>query len=95
VQTVHPIDKAQRILLDFGGDAGRVFEIQDRILAAAKDGALIDRRQIAGAVSRRARFGGSIRHHDERRQILVLRAQPVDHPGAEGRPHELKGAGLE
>ena len=34
-------------------------------------------------------------HHDERRQILVLAAEPVSEPRAHARPARLLAAGLE
>ena len=56
---------------------------------------LIHGRQKRIAIISRPAVGRRRRQHHERRQILILRAQPVAHPRAHRRPNEIRRAGVQ
>ena len=62
-------------------------QVENRIAGGAKNGPLIRRGKITGSpvVRTVVRTAARIEEHDERRQILVLRAEPVSHPRANAR----------
>ena len=72
-------------------------QIEDRVRAGAENRALIDRRQEARAPARRAAFGSAfrLRHHDIRRQVLALAAEPVRDPRAHARIAHQDAAGVD
>ena len=77
--------------------AGRVGEVEHRLLAAAELDALIARRQEAAApeaVVERLVGPPAREQDDERRQVLVLAPQAVGDPGAHARPAGELRAGL-
>ena len=82
-------------------DAGRVGQIQHRIARGAEVHALIFRRQKSAAPQAREQRlvridGARLRdQHHERRQILVLAAQPIADPRPHAGPSRLLAAGLD
>ena len=76
-------------------DALRQIEIQHRPVAGAEHRRLIDRRQEAVRVHRRAGFQRALRigHHDVGRQRLGFRSQAVNHPRAHARETRNDSAG--
>ena len=94
-----PIELVQQIqppALLLGGDLHRRIEIGNRLAAGMDARALIDGGHEAGApvagaiVDRR----GIILHHDKRRQVFVLRSQPVRHPRSQRWPAADDRAGV-
>ena len=83
------VDRAQQIVpgrLLTPGHRGWRSQIRDRHRRAAQDHALMRSRQKSIAPQRRAtrRQPAPVRQHYEAGQILILAAQPVAHPGADG-----------
>ena len=78
-----------------------IVEIEHRVAARAETDALVIGRQKARSPQpREQRLIGIQRlrlreHHDERRQIMVLAAQPVADPGAHARTAGLLAAALD
>jgi len=57
-------------------DAFGVAQVQNRVIAAAENRTLVNGWQKAGAVRRGSGFGRTVRHHNESREILILRPNP-------------------
>ena len=83
------IQQRQFRLLSLGRDTGRKIQIRDRFLAHAVDpDSLVGRRHktaapVARPVDRPAR---TITHHDERREIFIVRSQSIGRPRTKRRP---------
>ena len=100
VHLVERLQAVERLAADVGGHAGRVVDVQDRVAAGAERHAGV----LAGQVARRPEPGGDRLHllgvgrlgdqHDERRQVLVQRAEAVGGPRAEAGPAGDLVAGL-
>ena len=94
VEGIHRVDDLPARL---GPDPRRVGEVQHRVPLGAALDPLVDRRQVAGAPRRPPRAGepapGEQDH--EPRQVLVLRAEAVGHPGAHRGVAEILAAGVQ
>ena len=100
VHLVERLEAVERFAANVGRHAGRIVDVQDRIARRAERHAGMFAGQIA-ARPQPGRNGLDLLgvgrlgdQHDERRQVLVERAQPVRHPGAEARPAGDLVAGL-
>ena len=69
-------------------------DVGHRVAARHNARALMRSRQKVRAPNLTSGIGGVRRDHDERRQVLVFRAQPVAHPGADTRPRHGERAGV-
>ena len=103
IHLVERFEPIERFAANLGRDARRIVDKEDRIARRPER----DARMLAGQVTRLPQPGGDrldllgIRRlgdeHDESRQVVVERAEPVVHPGTDGRkcPFEHVPAGVE
>ncbi len=97
VLLVHPVELIQpRLLLLWRHILGRRGQIQDRVAAGAENRSLVGRRQKAGVPVGWAREGPAARvvDDDKARQVLVLAAEPVGHPGTHAWETHQNGSGV-
>jgi hypothetical protein len=94
VAAVHLLDEVERGALRGLRRVGRGGEVEDRVLARAKDRALIDGREVTRSVTLGSGLHRAIGHHDKRGKVLVLGTESVDGPGSErGLAGELRPRG--
>ena len=84
------LHEVERLPLHRLGDACGIGQVEDWVAGFAERHALVNRRQKAAAVERRAAAQTARRvEHDKARKVLRFAAQPVQRPRAEARPAEL------
>ena len=90
------VDRIQHAAAQRTAYVRRVFQVEHRLAVGAALHALINTGQKARAPQLFAavRLVAARDQHDETGKILILRAQPVDHPGTERRIAEASIAGL-
>jgi len=96
VVLVEILNEVEGGALGLGGNAVRGGEVEDGVLAAAENSALIEGGQIACAVALRAALHCAVAHDDEGGEVLIFAAEAIDGPGAEtGATGELRASGAE